>query len=203
MSEATTTLPARRSPFEGHPAGEYPNAAGQTGVRLQAGMLASVTQVSTWISGVHGLEHALATWLGQPAPARTGQTLQTAQGLLMRSGPEEFLWVAEQADGALAGLRDRVARDVGAVTDLSHARCRIRISGERCLEVLSKLFPVDLRPAAFPNGQVRLTGHHHVPAALHRTGAQAFDIYVFTTYALDQLQALEDAALEYGVAVAV
>jgi sarcosine oxidase gamma subunit len=50
---------------------------------------------------------------------------------------------------------------------------------------------------------VRLTGHHHVPAALHRTGAQAFDIYVFTTYALDQLQALEDAALEYGVAIAV
>ena len=204
VSEATTTtLPARRSPFDGHPAGGHPNAAGQTGVRLQAGMLASVTQVSTWISGVYGLELALADWLGQPAPALTGQTLQTAQGLLMRTGPEEFLLVAEQADGTLAGLRDSVARDVGSVTDLSHARCRIRISGEYCLEVLSKLFPVDLRPAAFPAGQVRLTGHHHVPAALHRTGAQAFDIYVFTTYALDQLQALEDAALEYGVAIAV
>ena len=58
MSEASiTTLPARRSPFDGHPVGAHPNAAGQTGVRLQAGMLASVTQVSTWISGVHGLEH--------------------------------------------------------------------------------------------------------------------------------------------------
>ena len=79
----------------------------------------------------------------------------------------------------------------------------IRITGDRCLEVLSKLFPVDVRPAAFPTGQLRMTGHHHVPAALHRTGPQAFDIYVFTTYALDQLQALEDAALEYGVAVEV
>jgi heterotetrameric sarcosine oxidase gamma subunit len=203
----TTTLPAgspaRRSPFDGHPAGAHPNVAGQTGVRLQAGMLASVTQVSTWISGVHGLEQALAAWLGQPAPALTGETLQRAQGLLMRTGPEEFLWVAEQADGTLAGLRDSVARDVGSVTELSHARCRIRITGDRCLEVLSKLFPVDVRPAAFPTGQLRMTGHHHVPAALHRTGPQAFDIYVFTTYALDQLQALEDAALEYGVAVEV
>jgi sarcosine oxidase gamma subunit len=42
-----------------------------------------------------------------------------------------------------------------------------------------------------------------VPALLHRTGVDGFDIYVFTTYALDQLHALEDAALEYGVATAV
>ena len=90
MSEATTitATAARRSPFGGVSPGEHPNAAGQIGVRLQAGMLASVTQVSTWTRGVQGLEQALAAWLGQPAPALTGQTLQTAHGLLMRTGPE-------------------------------------------------------------------------------------------------------------------
>ena len=38
MSEPVTILPARRSPFDGHPAAAHPNAAGHTGVRLQAGM---------------------------------------------------------------------------------------------------------------------------------------------------------------------
>jgi len=213
VSEATTitatataiaiAIAARRSPFDGVARGEHPNAAGQIGVRLQADMLASVTQVSTWTRGVQGLEQALAAWLGQPAPALTGQTLQTAHGLLMRTGPEEFLWVAEHTGDNLALLRSQVAPDVGSVTDLSHARCRIRIDGARCLDTLSKLFPIDLRSAAFPTGQLRLTGHHHVPAALHRTGAQTFDIFGMTTYALDQLHALEDAALEYGVAVGV
>ena len=60
---------------------------------------------------------------------------------------------------------------------------------------------LDLRAAAFPVGSARLTGHHHVPALLVRTALEGFDILVFTTYALDQLHALEDAALEYGVSV--
>jgi sarcosine oxidase subunit gamma len=84
---------------------------------------------------------------------------------------------------------------------LGHARCRIRISGGKCRDTLSKLFAIDLRDAAFPVSQARLTGHHHVPALLHRVGPDQFDIYVFTTYAQDQLHALVDAALEYGVAL--
>jgi len=203
VSEATNSFPAPRSPFEGDHGGDHPNAAGQIGVRLQAQILASVTQVSTWISGVAGLEQALTGWLDGPPPGPTGQTRESAQGLLMRTGPEEWLLVTEQAGDHTALLRRQVAADVGAVTDLSHARCRIRIEGERCRDTLSKLFAIDLREAAFAVGQVRLTGHHHVPALLHRTGVDRFDIYVFTTYARDQLHALKDAALEYGVAVAV
>jgi sarcosine oxidase gamma subunit len=48
---------------------------------------------------------------------------------------------------------------------------------------------------------VRLTGHHHVPCLLHRLGEQAFDLYVFTTYAHDQLAVVLDAALEFGVSL--
>ena len=201
VSEAAQRMPVPRSPFDGHPAADHPNVAGQIGVRLQAGILPVVMQVSTWIRGVAGLEQARAAWRGAPPPGPTGQTLHTAQGLLMRTGPEEWLLVAEQAGEHTALLRRQVAADVGAVTDLSHARCRIRIEGQRCRDTLSKLYALDLRDAAFPVGQVRLTGHHHVPALLHRTGVDGFDIYVFTTYALDHLHALEDAALEYGVAV--
>lgn len=206
MSEASArsvAVAVPRSPFQAHGGGERPNAAGRIGVRLEAGLLGSVTQVSTWVQGVAGLEQALDAWCGQAVPRHTGALLQTPQGQLLRSGPEEFLLVAEQSVGQFAQLRAAIAPTLGSVTDLSHARCRIRIDGEHCLDALSKLFAIDLREPAFPVGQARLTGHHHVPAVLVRTAARAFDVWVFTTYALDQLHTLEDAALEYGVVVAV
>ena len=68
VSEAANRTSLPRSPFDGHPAGDHLNAAGQIGVRLQAGILPSVTQVSTWISGLAGLEQALAGWLGAQPP---------------------------------------------------------------------------------------------------------------------------------------
>ena len=191
----------QRSPFEGHEHTGRPNAAGAIGVRLAVETLASVTQVSTWITGVAGLEQALVGVLGQRAPAITGSTLRTSQGLVIRTGPEEFLIVAEGPADNTAWLRRHVAADVGSVTDLSHARCRIRIRGNRCRDALGKLFPIDLRDAAFPVEQARLTGHHHVPCLIHRLGVDRFDLYVFSTFAHDQLSTVIDAALEYGVAL--
>lgn len=197
--EMTMGAAAHRSPFAGHEPAEWPNAAGETGVRLFAETLASVAQVSTWVSGVAALEQALVGVLGQRAPACTGDTLRTPQGLVFRTGPEEFLIVADADADNTTWLRRHVAADVGSVTDLSHARCRIRIDGNKCRDTLGKLFPIDLREAAFPVEQARLTGHHHVPCLIHRRGVDRFDIYVFSTYAHDQLSTLIDAALEYDV----
>ena len=195
----SASVATHRSPFAGIDPAERPNAAGELGVRLFAETLPSVTQVSTWISGVAGLEQALVGVLGQRPPATTGNTLRTPQGLVFRTGPEEFLIVAEVDADNTAWLRRHVTADIGSVTDLSHARCRIRIGGNRCRDTLGKLFPIDLREAAFPIDQARLTGHHHVPCLIHRLDVDRFDIYVFSTYAFDQLSTVIDAALEYGV----
>ena len=212
MVEATPTaagmtapgmVARRRRPFEGHQPGDRPNRAGQIGVRMGAGTLSSVTSIATWPSGIDVLCNALGTALGAAVPARTGDTLHLGSALLVRSGPEEFMRVSDQAGDTAASLRGHIAADIGSITDLSHARCLIRIEGDKSRETLSKLFALDLREPAFPLDQVRLTGHHHVPSMLHRRGLDAFDIYVFSTYAHDQLSTLVDAALEYGVSLAV
>ena len=96
-------------------------------------------------------------------------------------------------------LRQSIASGVGSVTNLSHARCRIHLEGPKCVDTLSKLFPIDLRDPAFPQQEIRLSGHHHVPSLLHCLGAQSFNVYVFSTYAFDQLATVLDAAREYGV----
>ena len=188
-----------RSPFHGHKTGARASRAGLVGVHLSASTLASVTLVSTWHSGILALGLALDKALGQTMPERTGQVVQADAAMVMRTGPEEFMLVSDKPADMTAFLRQTIRADVGSVTNLSHARCRIQIQGEKCLETLSKLFALDLREEAFPLHEIRLTGHHHVPCTLHRRGAMLFDMYVFSTYAHDQLATLLDAALEYGV----
>ena len=188
-----------RSPFTGHAAGPRPNLAGQVGVHLSASMLPSVTLISTWISGLPGLMQCLANVFGSTLPDHTGRTVQTELGLLTRTGPEEFVLVGDDATDRTALLRTSIGADTGAVTDLSHARCRIRIAGAQCRSTLGKLFALDLRESVLPIGDVALTGTQHVPSMLHRLGTDAFDLYVFSTYAHDQLGTALDAALEYGV----
>ena len=87
------------------------------------------------------------------------------------------------------------------MTDLSHARCRIHIEGPQCRTVLNKLFALDLRESAFAIGDIAMSGTHHVPSTLHRLDTDGFDLYVFSTYAYDQLATVLDAAQEYGVAL--
>ena len=188
-----------RSPFEGHALGERPALDGSVGVRISAGLVPQAVLVSTWVSGEAGLHAALTQLLGQTPPGPTGQIQATHLGLLMRTGPEEWLLIGDGASDAYAVLRAAIGADVGGVTDLSHARCRMKVQGPRCLDTLSKLFALDCRPAVFPVGELRMSGHHHLPCSLHRLGETEFDLYVFTTYAHDQLASLLDAAMEYGV----
>ncbi len=192
---------APRSPFHGHVPFERPARAGGIGVRLQAGLLRSVTQIHTWPGGIDALAGALAQALGCEVPAHIGAVVTLAEGVLLRTGPEELLLVSGSAEPRWPALRQAIPADVGSVTDLSHARCRIRIGGKDSRVMLSKLFALDLREAAFPVGEARLTGHHHVPCVLLRQGQDDFEMLVFSTYAHDQLGTLVDAALEYGVAL--
>ncbi len=201
-SMAATSL--HRSPFEGHVSGAQASATGHVGVRLRAETLPGVLLMATWAAATADLQRALASGLdllAKAPPGRTGQVIELAQGLLMRTGPCEFMLVCRSGVPTAADLRSHVPADVGSVTDLGHARCRIRIEGDHCQATLSKLFALDLREAKFPVGELRLTGHHHVPCTVHRRGADRFDIYVFTTYAHDQLATVLDAAREFGVSL--
>ncbi len=202
--DATAATALHRSPFEGHVPGAQASATGHVGVRLRAETLPGVLLMATWPAATAALERALASGLSLLAkapPGRTGQVIELAQGMLMRTGPHEFMLVCNTDAPSAADVRAFVPAEVGSVTDLGHARCRIRIAGDDCRATLSKLFALDLREAMFPAGEMRLTGHHHVPCLLHRRDADGFDIYVFSTYAHDQLTSVLDAAREFGVSL--
>ena len=188
-----------RSPFASFATGRTPSGASPCGLRLHASLLPQVAQVATWPTGAESLFTTLERTLGQDLPRQTGKTVQTRLGLLIRTGPEESLLIGTRELALAKELRAGIDPETGSVTDLSHARVRVSVEGEATLQTFSKLFALDLRLSAFPIGEARLSGHHHLPALLHRREELAFDLYLFTTYAHDQLHTLIDAGLEYGV----
>ena len=122
----------------------------------------------------------------------------------MRSGPFEFLLVGDadhSPSDRVTLLRQHINTETGSVLDLSHARVRVSVHGDKAVEALSKLYALDFRLAAFAANSFALTGHHHIPCLLHRLDAQHFHAYYFTTYARGQIDLLADAALEFGVDV--
>ena len=191
MSDATTTR-------SGHTV--HPTHNGLVQVHMTAQRLQSVTLISTWASGIEALTHAVHSALGSTPPAHTGHATACEAGLLMRSGPVEFMLIgAHAAPQRVAELRAHIPAEIGSVLDLSHARIRVQLHGVKAVDALAKLYALDLRPAAFPVGRFQLTGHHHIPCLLHRLEAQRFDLYFLSTYAHGQIDALMDVALEYGV----
>ena len=181
-----------------------PTRSGQLQVHLRVQKLSNLTQFSTWSSSIGALSGALHRALDCAPPLHTGQLVQCALGTLMRSGPFEFLLVGDadhSPSDRVTLLRQHINTETGSVLDLSHARVRVSVHGDKAVEALSKLYALDFRPAAFAANSFVLTGHHHIPCLLHRLDAQHFHAYYFTTYARGQIDLLADAALEFGVDV--
>ena len=181
-----------------------PTRSGQLQVHLRVQKLSNLTQISTWSSSIGALSSALHRALDCAPPLHTGHLVQCALGTLMRSGPFEFLLVGDadhSPSDRVALLRQHINAEMGSVLDLSHARVRVSVHGDKAVEALSKLYALDFRPVAFATNSFVLTGHHHIPCLLHRLDAQHFHAYYFTTYARGQIDLLADAALEFGVDV--
>ena len=178
----------------------HPTHQGLMQVCITAQRLESVTLLSTWASGIDALTQSVQSALGCTPPSHTGEAAVCEMGLLLRSGPLEFMLIgAQAAPDRVQALQVHIPAQIGSVLDLSHARVRAQVQGEKAVDALAKLYALDFRPAAFPNGRFQLTGHHHIPCLLHRLESQRFDVYFLTTYAHGQIDALVDVALEYGV----
>jgi heterotetrameric sarcosine oxidase gamma subunit len=202
MPTSTPKLSATRvGPFPADMAQRRPDRQGRVQVNMQASTLPQLTQISTWLGGWDALATALAPLM--PVPAATGQTASQGGDWVARTGPEELWLIAAPGSALPQQVQAALPSDIGHSLDLSHARCRLRLQGPGAVPTLQKLFALDFREPAFGVGEVRLSGAHHLPALLHRTATDAFDLYLHTTYAHDQAESIFDAALEWGVELSI
>ncbi|QKV17334.1 sarcosine oxidase subunit gamma [Oricola thermophila] len=137
----------------------------------------------------------VASWRGSEAKIRNairqacGLSLKTAPGSGTIKGEKSAFniaprrWLVSGGEPALAAALDTAVAGHGTVTDLGHGRTVIRIDGEKSRWVLAKIFAVDLADEALARGNGLATAHHDISARIQRVGPNAFDVYVFRSFA--------------------
>lgn len=111
-------------------------------------------------------------------------------------------WLVTAPDRGGDGLVARVqsaAGDAAAVTDQSHGKTVLQLTGARVREALDKVCRLDLHPKVLKAGDAAVTIIAHVTACLVMIDdAPTYDIIGPSTFALSLLEGLEMAAEEFG-----
>ena len=180
--------------------GAHGKVLGGAGVVLEETQPGSIVQAAAFAGEERTLMAAIREVTGLALPDGAGGGIVSDGKSAFGIAPGRFL-VVDQRDGAAAALKAAVPASVGTVTDLSHGRTAIRISGPKSEWVLAKFFAIDFSLPAFPEGAGRATAHHDIFAQLQRTGPEQFDLYVFRSFARSFWTALCHASEEVGYEV--
>jgi methylglutamate dehydrogenase subunit D len=163
----------------------------------------SLLQVAAFATTLTELETALKPVLRADLPQRVGEVVNADGRRLLKTGAHQF-WIITRVDDDFAStLRAAVAPTIGAVTPLSHSRTRIVIDGPPARDVLAMGIALDLHPDVFRIDSFALTGLHHTPILVHRSGENRYELYVMRTFAQSIWDWLTDAALPLGYEVFV
>lgn len=85
------------------------------------------------------------------------------------------------------------------LSDVSHSRFVVNLSGRRAPELMSRLYPLDLDEKAFAKGRCAQSLLARIPTLLHRASDEPkFHLYVDRSHAHYAWDWLKDAALSMG-----
>ena len=183
MSDRASALGAAFKP------GLYGDASDGAGVALGEEFFDFTAEIAAF----PGFEEEVAKLIRKSEARIEGSlSFQIAQNRWLTAGSAKFR----------AALENGVSGAQGTFVDLSHGRSAISVSGRKAEWVLSKLFAVDFREAAFPVGAGLATMHHDIFAQICRTGPEGFTVFVYRSFTRSFWHALQRAAEETGYEVA-
>ena len=131
--------------------------------------------------------------VGMPGPGQAH--FAGDQGICWMS-PDEVLMLCpyEAVDAQLAALTAKLGDAHALAVDVSDARAVFQVSGAHVREVMAKLAPVDVSPAAFQPGMFRRTRMAQVAAAFWMQDEETFRIVCFRSHARYMFDLLSVAA---------
>jgi len=146
---------------------------------------------------------AMAQVNGAPdegGPATLG-SLSDAGTTLLWTGPGQWLAVSASAgaDGLLADLEERFSSTGATVSDLSHGRTVLRVSGAAWKDLLAKGCPADID--AMVPGDCVASILSHFTVVIHCVAEDSADVYVFRSFAASLWEWLRGGAEEFGYTV--
>lgn len=188
----------RASSLEGHNAPRKFGLIGSEGpgIRLTERALASAWLIAAWPERLAQTAAAAAKAAGVKAAPGPGRSATGAGGTLLRTEPLKWLLIS-----AAETPRPALPEADGTVLELSHARTVIHVSGPKAPDLMARMVPLDLRPAAFPEGATTNTTLHHLGVTLLARGG-GFDILVLRSFGLAVWETLIDSAAQFGAEIA-
>lgn len=181
-------------------AGEHGNVAAGIGVSLAERRNLSIIQITAWPNTIPTVLTAIGSATGLIIDNKPGLGRVAGEKSVFGFAPGRFLVTAASPD-LETRLRSAISADLGTIVPLTHGRCVIRIAGPASEWVLSKLFALDFSEHAFAVGHGRATLHHDIHALIQRVDQDAFDLYIFRTFARSFWTILGHAAEEVGYRV--
>lgn len=192
----------RRSPLEGvlAPGRSGAAPAGGPGVVVGERRGLSLVHLAARRGRARDLAAAIEAAFGLALPA-PGASAEGDGIAALWTAPEQWhLVAAGREEGALFAAVAEAAGDAGAPIDLSHGRAVLRVSGARARDALAKGIALDLHPRAFADGAVGQTVVGGIGVLVHRVG-EAFDLYVYSGFAIAFWEWLAGSAAEFGLEV--
>ncbi|RAZ93117.1 sarcosine oxidase subunit gamma [Mesorhizobium hawassense] len=183
-------------------AGPY-GAQGDAGVALTEIRNFDLVQVMARRGKASEMAQAAQARFGVAAP-ETPKSIGTSDATLIWSGPDQFFVLSKGGKHSIEALAPGFAGSA-SLSDQSHARALISISGMKARTMLAKLSSIDLHPDVFGVGAAAATSMDHTSVTLWRgqdRGGQAvFNLLVFATFAESLWHTVLDSAAEYGVTI--
>jgi len=195
--EATATRrPALNEIYKTGDFGEVTN--NNPGVTFSERRALSIIQVAAWEDHADAAIKAIEQAAGV-IPSRDACTAtQSADTAALWVGPERWLIVEKEHRDLDAAIRNTLGTEMAAITDQSHSRCVIRLSGSEARNVLRKGTTLDLDIAYFKPGEARTTSLFHMNSLIHCLSEDSFDIYVARSFGQSFFEVITHAAAEYG-----
>ncbi|AZO42161.1 sarcosine oxidase subunit gamma [Mesorhizobium sp. M7D.F.Ca.US.005.01.1.1] len=138
------------------------------------------------------------------AAPETPKAVGAADAMLIWSGPDQFFVLSKSGKHTMQTLAPALSGPA-SLSDQSHARALISISGTKARAMLAKLSSIDLHADAFGIGAAAATSMDHTSVTLwrgnNRDGLAVFNLLVFATFAESLWHMILDSAAEYRVAV--
>ena len=148
-----------------------------------------------------GFVQAVSDAIGLPLPNGAGDCPSNGSRRIVWAGPDDWFVIGEPGaqDAIAQALRQAAGARHHAVTDVSSGYVVLGLAGPSAREVLAQGCPLDLHPRVLAVGSS--TGTHFFKAAvwLWRTGEDAFELLVRSSFAGYVTRLLDDCAVECGM----
>jgi sarcosine oxidase subunit gamma len=162
-----------------------------------------MAQVSAWPLTLIEVSRILTEILGLSPPPLPNTVNSQGETNILGLGPNRWLIVrpAKSQRNLASELAEQLSPNLAAVAELGAGRCVLTLSGFRSREVLAKGLPLDLSASKFPAGRCAQSAMAHIGVLVVAKGEDAFEIFVYRSFAQHLWEVLTDAAVEFGVEV--